>query len=98
MRRFYNTIGLYEGELESANLQAKTQEDLILQVFQNNPDTLFTPFGLQGELEAMGKNYPITSIRRAITNLTKRGFLVKTIAKKPGIYGQLNFLWRYNND
>ena len=48
------------------------------------------------------KNVPITSIRRAITNLESEGLLHKTDIQKPGVYGKLNYCWVYkekvNND
>lgn len=37
---------------------------------------------------------PLTSIRRAITTLTKRGYLIKTEIKKVGIYGAKEYVWQ----
>lgn len=35
----------------------------------------------------------LESIRRAITTLTKAGALVKTGAKRKGVYGRMEFCW-----
>lgn len=37
---------------------------------------------------------PLTSIRRAISTLTKAGALVKTEVKCKGVYGRSEFVWR----
>ena len=39
---------------------------------------------------------PITSIRRAITTLTKRGYLIKSDEMKKGLYGVSEYVWRLN--
>ena len=41
-------------------------------------------------------NYPITSIRRALTNLTKQGKLIKTNEKRIGMYGRSEYVWKLN--
>jgi DNA-binding transcriptional regulator PaaX len=38
-------------------------------------------------------NFPLTSVRRALTNLSKQGKLIKTDEKKKGIYGRDEFIW-----
>ena len=37
---------------------------------------------------------PLTSIRRAMTTLTKDGKLIKTDKQVPGIYGTPNYKWK----
>jgi hypothetical protein len=39
------------------------------------------------------KHTPLTSIRRAITNLTKKGYLRKTNIKVTGKYGRQEYCW-----
>ena len=85
---FHNTINLQPSELEHANKQAAHQEDAILNFYQSRLG-MFTPC----ECAAEFPQWPITSIRRAITNLTKRGLLVKTHVKRKGIYGMVNNCW-----
>ena len=43
------------------------------------------------------KNVPLTSIRRAITNLETEGLLEKTNIQKPGVYGKKNHCWIYRD-
>ena len=87
MNSYYNTNRLKGLDLFSSNQKAKTQEDLILSIFKDGKGE-YTPFDIQQFLMLQGKVYPITSVRRAITNLTKMGLLVKTTSKKEGDYGQ----------
>jgi predicted ArsR family transcriptional regulator len=79
------TLAEYEGK-------AKTQEERILEYFRNNWHTEMSPSQVQNCLGMHGT--PITSIRRAITNLTTDGKLVKTDKKVKGIYGRAEFTWR----
>lgn len=43
---------------------------------------------------AVSKKWPITSCRRAMTNLTNAGKLVKTGEKRAGEYGRAECVWR----
>ena len=45
-------------------------------------------------LEAIDLNTPITSIRRAISDLAKEGYLLKTDKKVMGNWGRLTYTWR----
>ncbi len=91
MVSYYNTNGLKGRGLFDSEQRAKTQEDIILEIFRNISDA--TPFEVQEILAIGGKVYPITSIRRAITNLTKGGKLRKTNIRRIGEYGQMNYAW-----
>lgn len=44
--------------------------------------------------QGTGSNTPLTSIRRAITNLCKRGKLYMTDVQSPGIYGKPEYVWK----
>ena len=50
------------------------------------------------EFNEIISRYPLTSARRAMTNLTEAGYLTKTELKTPGIFGAMNFNWRLNAD
>ena len=90
---FYNTVGLKGRDLFSANEKALGQEDLILEIFKEVRREL-TPFEVDEKLRRDGYVYPITSIRRSITNLTKSGRLEKTSIRRSGEYGQMNYTWK----
>lgn len=86
---FYNTINEKNPQLSVLRKKTDTQEQKILKFFEKNKDKSFTPADVERQF-----NYPITSIRRAMTNLTKQGYLIKTERKSLGKYGVNNYTWR----
>jgi Fe2+ or Zn2+ uptake regulation protein len=86
---YYNTTNESEEQLNMFKGKATKQENEILQLFKK--DTFLSPSDVQKEFQ----NYPLTSVRRAITNLTIAGFLEKTAEKRPGIYGRNECVWKY---
>ena len=88
---FYNTIKLSGVDLQSARDNAKSQEDFIKFIFTNEPDLEITPSQM---LELFGKNVPLTSVRRALTNLTNENFLEKTETMAEGLYGKPEHIWK----
>ena len=92
MENYYNTTNLSGNNLTQASQKAMSQEDRILFHFEDSFDANFTPFEI---LEAVFNNQiPITSVRRAMTNLTNKGKLVKTGYQRLGAYGRICFAWR----
>ncbi|MBW4889847.1 hypothetical protein KXQ82_08975 [Mucilaginibacter sp. HMF5004] len=71
------------------------QEDLILMIFKTHYGEWLTPAQVRAIMCAItGTDALITSVRRAITNLTKQAKLVKSenaIAKGP--HGAANHVW-----
>ena len=92
MNNYYNTPKLTGYELQTEEQHASNQEEIIMQLFKENPSLDFTPDEVWRTLGLF--NTPITSIRRAITNLTKKGKLMKTNVQRTGGYGKKNFTWR----
>ena len=88
---WYNTTK----EPEKAQLDERTekQEDLILQFFRAHAENQYTPFDI---MSTVLPNAPITSVRRAMTDLTKKGYLIKTTIKKTERYGVGNYTWKLN--
>lgn len=91
---YYNTTKLAGPGLKESTGKAKKQKDQILALFKGtrrpmSPATIWEHYGFKE------KNVPITSVRRAITNLEKDGFLTKTDIQEDGIYGKKNFCWVY---
>jgi hypothetical protein len=91
--QYFNTTNLTGHVLKERQFRAGSQTWAILEFFKLFPDKEFTPFQVQGYCEAFS-HYPITSIRRAITVLTKLGYLVKTEYFRVGDYGEKNYCWR----
>lgn len=86
---FYQTIDQVGSALKESNKKAKRQEDLIYSLFvQSNQ-----PLSPSMVLSQSGMNCPITSIRRAMTDLTNSGRIVKTDRQIKGMYGKAEHLW-----
>ena len=92
---FYNTTGLAGERLERRIEQAESQEEVVEALFEAHPAARLTPFEVQ---EAVLPGSPITSVRRAITNLTDQGVLRKTDYQKEGPYGDPNYTWTLNRE
>jgi hypothetical protein len=89
-RSFFNTTNESGDKLKSYMEQALTQEELIMCVFRDEKRPL-TPDEVQG---IALKGTPLTSVRRAITNLTTKEQLVKTVIKREGSYGRDTYCWK----
>lgn len=103
MRDFYNSIAEPAHIEINSKKRAITQQDKILKYFQENPGKQLTPYQVQRALSHEFPNTPITSIRRAMTNLTwiknsagklEPGPLEKTDLQKRGVYNKKNYTWR----
>lgn len=88
---FYNTVGLLGERKREARRSATSQQRKILDYFAAYPTSGFTPFEIQ---EAVLPEAPITSVRRAITNLTNLGRLQKTVLVEER-FGLPNHRWRF---
>jgi hypothetical protein len=92
MRVFHNTTDLGGEDLIKREIRAGSQNEKILTFFRIRPTLDFTPYEVQMYLNMA--TVPITSIRRAMTDLTKLGYLEKTGEKRPGQYGDLTYAWK----
>ena len=92
---FYNTIAQTGQLLLEFRERSERQEDIVLEIFTQQRSKL-TPFDVQKIAEAKGYSWPITSIRRAITQLTNNGKLRKLEAMKKEMYGTPNHYWIVN--
>lgn len=89
---FFNTIGLRGDDLAAAHRDASRQEATVLAVFHEHARPL-TPSDVWRLTSDAGHRWPLTSIRRAITNLTDAGRLVKLPKQRTGIYGKPEHHW-----
>lgn len=89
---YYQTTALTEAQATEYNQKAEAQEEKILRWFKSHPDSLKSPSQIWEEL--FPSNSPLTSVRRAITNLTRRGELIKTEEQVNGVFGRPEHLWR----
>lgn len=86
---FYNTNQENSKESSESFLKAANQETAILGLFS----AANFPMSPSMVYKALGEKWPITSIRRAITDLTDEGKIVKTQKTTKGIYGKKEHLW-----
>jgi hypothetical protein len=86
---FYNTVNEDFNELAKSQAKAKTQEEKIINCFKQYEKSLSPSM----VLSITRLNCPITSIRRAMTNLSNDGKLEKTKNFVIGNYGKKEHLW-----
>ncbi len=89
---YYNTTHLRGQQLARYESQAARQGDIVAEFFRRNPGIDAAPHEVHEVLGLSGA--PLTSIRRAMTNLTKVGILEKTDNKVDGPYGKPAYTWR----
>lgn len=90
---YHNTNNLVGAELHKADQAAKGQEADILRFFQARPGMYLTP---EDASAAVSARTPLTSVRRAISNLTDKGLLRKTTAMRQGKYGKPIHHWIFD--
>jgi hypothetical protein len=97
---FHNSVPLPEEQLPQAREKASYQKGIVLDFFRRRFSMSFTPVNVHEALESDGSLILLTSVRRSITDLTKEGRLIKCqwSESKPGAYGKLNRVWRYNSE
>jgi hypothetical protein len=90
--QFYNTNNLSGEELKEKRRKVAGQTAKILKVFEDHPHTTFSPWDLYYHF---GQQLMITSIRRAITDLTSGGHLEKCDRKRSGPANEWNWTWKF---
>ena len=86
---FYETINQTDSALKESKKKTRKQEDLSYSLFVKRNQ----PLSPSMVLSQSGLNCPITSIRRAMTDLTNLGKIVKTDRQIKGLYGKAEHLW-----
>lgn len=87
MQSHFNTTKESGNQLNIFNETAKNQEVQILELMKVYKK--LSP----SDVQKYFNNYPLTSVRRALTNLSNQGKLIKTDEKKVGIYGRNEYIW-----
>ena len=90
MKEFYNTTNESGTQLEMFTQKAMKQEDKVMLIFK----TYYMITAYECWEYFNDTKTPITSIRRAITNLTRKDKLVMTAGKKEGGYGRANYIYK----
>ena len=94
MSSYFNTTNSTGANLKQFEQKAQSQEEIIKGIFKKNTTTGLTAVEVMYKFPE--KRVPLTSIRRAMTNLTEEGFLVKTQLKREGLFGRDNFIYIRN--
>lgn len=89
---YFQTTPMQGDQLALAIDSASRQDDYILSVYQRAGRAL-SPSEVHEVTQREGRTWPITSIRRSITTLTKSGALVKLHALRTGDHGKPEHLW-----
>lgn len=91
---FYNTIDLSGEILKKEWANSLKQEDYITEIFKCNLNKPLSPSQILKVYNDKHKNnVPITSIRRAMTDLTSKNILRKTSVTVKGLFGKNEFCW-----
>ena len=91
---YYVTTPLLPDQFTGALQAAANQEEAVMAIFRRHASSGVTPSRVHAITTGAGKRWPVTSIRRAITTLTKDGLLEKTAATAIGAEGKPEHLWR----
>ena len=95
MDSYHNTTHSRGVELAAYNARARSQEEAIMYLFRTSVERLWAPSAVRNRLIArFGKRWPLTSVRRAMTNLTTAGTLEKTDQQVKGPYDRPEYQWR----
>jgi len=94
---YHNTNKELGKTLITSKTRANKQELKVLKFFKaNNKDERFSAEDILAQVD-FGRSVPITSVRRAITNLTYAGYLKKTSFMKKGTFGKQIHTWQIND-
>ena len=92
---YYNTNREAGKTLQLSWNTTNKQKKLIYHIFVSGVVHYFAPHQIKDILsERYDENYPLTSVRRAITDLTTEGMLIKTEHRVEGNYGKKAHTWR----
>ena len=95
---YYDTTNLRqqlrEEEYKMMLVKTRKQERLVEMLADDFVDKTFSPSLMHAKIESFGRKLPLTSIRRAISDLTREGVLKKTDKQKMGYYGKREYMWR----
>jgi hypothetical protein len=98
---FHDTVPIEEERLPEARKKAARQKEAVLDYFRQRYSMSFTPIEVcEWMYNTIDEKILLTSVRRAITDLTKEGKLTKCdySERREGGYGHPNRTWRYTRN
>lgn len=94
MTAYHNSTNLKHETLFRAEQKAKSQNIRILEFFEMFRTRNWTASEVWDSVGMKSEGSPLTSTRRAISNLIKQGKLIKTEMQTEGIYGRMEYVYR----
>lgn len=101
MKSFHNTTNEIGATLAQSTSKALTQDECVLAYFKSydnlgaTPERVLRHFKIMEKLsERKWHNTPIVSIRRAFSNLKRKGLIKKTDMMIRGDYGKPVTVWK----
>lgn len=94
---YYNTTNITGRNLANRRKQAKGQQTIVAEYFRKHPKKKITASELTKQLKAkmlLSKRTPITSIRRALSDLKTKGTIRKLPQTRIGPYRQPEHLFQ----
>ena len=92
---YYNTTNLKLDELRKEVEKADNQEQRVFKIINGLPLKAAGPSTIHYIYSLFyGNATPLSSIRRAVTNLTRSGKLEKTFEKTKGSFNKPEYIWR----
>ena len=92
---YHNTVQESGQQLFNFRQAAINQDVILLGFFRRHAGELLSPSDVWVRTGMEAQAVPLTSVRRAISNLTRDGYLVKTSVKHDGVYGRPENCWTY---
>ena len=96
---YYNTTNQTGDTLKQSWESNRTQTQIVLEYFESHPCETLSPSEVWDRLRTAKQldiRTPLTSVRRAITDLMNDGKLIKSELTKIGIYGKAEHQWFLN--
>ncbi|OLY92476.1 hypothetical protein SAMN05444008_102408 [Cnuella takakiae] len=93
---YHNTTNLSAQELMARVQRASKQKDAVLLIFLAKRGQKYAASQVHRSFTKAGKTWPITSIRRAMTDLMNEGHLVKLDETRIGPYNDPEHLYTLN--
>lgn len=92
---YHNTNNLKHEQLFRAEQKAKSQDVRILEFFEMFKSRSWTPSEVWETVGMKSEGVPLTSTRRAMSNLVKQEKLIKTETQKNGLFGKPEHYYIY---
>lgn len=94
MNIFHQTTEMSPVELDKAIINAHTQQDVVMVLFKAFGPMTASECHAKYEFWTNKKRVPLTSIRRAMSNLVYSNWLTKGVQTKIGIYGAKEHVYK----